>query len=197
MTNQSPVDPSIKKDLLVAEFQNLRQEQLGRSNAQYAIIGENFTVAAAIGGVAITQYTGAQRPAQIAAVLILLIVPVVSMITAIIYYGEHQSIMMVSAYIRESISSVAKELGGEEVFRWENFIEGYPRRASFVAVIIVGGPLLTLGTGLLALTFSFYPIFIQFKMVLPSIIWAIEFLLSGLLFYLWVAHRGHVRIVED
>lgn len=188
MTNQNPVDPSIKKDLLVAEFQNLRQEQFGRSNAQYAVIGANFTVAAAIGGVAITQYTGGQRPAQITAALILLLVPIVSMITATIYYGEHQSIVMAGTYIRESISSVAKELGGEEVFQWENFIKEYPRNASFVAVIIVGGPLLTLGTGFLALASSFYPIFIQFKMV-PSIVWIIELLLSAFLFYVWVVHR--------
>lgn len=153
------------------------------------MIGANFTVAAAIGGVAITQYAEGQRPAQITAALILLLAPVVSMITAITYYGEHQSIMMTGAYIRESISSVAKELGGEEVFQWEEFIKEYPRHASFVAVIIVGGPLLTLGTGLLALAFSFYPIFIQFKIVLPSIVWIIELLLLVFLFYVWVAHR--------
>jgi hypothetical protein len=49
-------DPAIKKDFLIAELQNLRQEQFGRSNAQYAMIGANFTVAAAIGAIAVSQY---------------------------------------------------------------------------------------------------------------------------------------------
>jgi hypothetical protein len=189
-TSAQAYEAAIQKDILISEFSNLRQEQFGRTVFQQGIAGLSFTITAIIAGVAINQYASDGSSGRESAGLLLMILPIVSIVTGVVYHEQHQSILMVGHYIRDRIAPLAKQLAGNEFFDWEVYIRSYPRTRAFRIAMAIGMPLLICGTGVVALAASFVPVFFDFGNVGVILLWLAE--LAGMLWvtFLWIFSRS-------
>ncbi|GGQ75579.1 hypothetical protein [Couchioplanes azureus] len=191
-------DPSVAsgpaKDLLIAEFGNLRQEQFSRTNVQQAIAGLNFTTAMALGGVAASQFAAGTAASLLTAAMLLAIVPTASIIFGIAYYEQHRSILMIGEYIHDVLAPQAKMLAGGDTFQWEDFIRTYERGSSFTASILVGTPILIYGTSLLSLVASAPLVLVRLGHPWLVVTWVAELAATVALIAAWILRRGgHLR----
>src|SRR3954451_10566954 len=156
MAEVQEFDRGVAKDLLVAEFNGLRQEQFNRGAAQQVLINLNLTAAVAIGGIALTRLAGTDLPSPESrqSLLLLLILPLLSFALGIQYYGQDRSIILVGSYIETELLPLARRLAGEDVFGWEIHVRNHERGRAIRFVMISDMLLLFPGIGALALAFS-------------------------------------------
>ncbi len=190
MAENQELDRGVAKDLLIAEFNGLRQEQFNRTAAQQVLINLNLTAAVAIGGIALSRLADKDLPSVESrqSLLLLLFLPLLSFALGLQYYGQDRSIILVGRYIDMELRPLACRLaGGVDVFGWEPNVRRHERGRTIRFVMISDMLLLFPGIGALALAFSSPVAFTPpSPQPLVGVIWVVEALLALILAALWI-----------
>ncbi len=199
MTSDEGMNRNLVKDLMLAEFANLRQEQFNRTNSQQTLININLTAAVAVAGVVLSRIADQNLSAAQSdqSLLLILLLPALSFALGLQYYGQDMSIMLVGRYIDEHLRPMADKLVGpdDKVFQWEPHVRKHERGVLIRFVMTVDMLMLFPGVSAAALGFAF-PVAFSSSSPHPlvGIVWLIEAGLTLILAALWIpaanADRG-------
>ncbi len=160
-------------DLLIAEYNALREEILKRTEIGYQIIALTLTAS----GIILT--VGLQTKDA----PILLIYPILSLFLAAIWTNNHDSTVIMGTYIRKHIEPRATE----KTMGWEYYLHQNPKVLGFRAITSTGIGAIFIITGLLAIlaglsvtTFNATEIFLLTLDVLSILLSVILFILVSL-----------------
>lgn len=184
---------AVSRELIVAEYTQLRQEQFNRTVGQQGLLNVNFAGSAALAGFAASQ--ASRDPLQ--AAYLLMLIPALSFVVGLAFYDAHQSILLVGRYIRQELEALAREGSeGSGYTGWHDHITRpagngrtvRPRRDERILDLSV--PLSVGAPGLLALTVSGV-ILAGIGMSAGWVLWAFDVVLLLVLDRLWRQRDTH------